>query len=42
MDLTDAQKKDMMSFVHDDGKGFVGIHAVLGWWDGLTLKPTPP
>jgi type 1 glutamine amidotransferase len=29
MDLTDEQKKDMMSFIHDDGKGFVGIHAAL-------------
>jgi type 1 glutamine amidotransferase len=29
MDLTDQQKKDMMSFIHDDGKGFVGIHAAL-------------
>jgi hypothetical protein len=23
------QKRDMMSFIHDDGKGFVGIHAAL-------------
>jgi uncharacterized protein len=29
MDLTDDQKKDIISFVHDDGKGFVGIHAAL-------------
>ena len=29
MDLTDDQKKDMMSFIHDDGKGFVGVHAAL-------------
>lgn len=29
MDLTDDQKKDLLSFVHDDGKGFVGIHAAL-------------
>jgi type 1 glutamine amidotransferase len=29
MDLTDEQKKDMMAFIHDDGKGFVGIHAAL-------------
>ncbi len=27
--LTDDQKRDMMSFIHDDGKGFVGIHAAL-------------
>jgi len=29
MDLTDDQKKDMLSFIHDEGKGFVGIHAAL-------------
>jgi type 1 glutamine amidotransferase len=29
LNLTDQQKKDMMSFIHDDGKGFVGIHAAL-------------
>ena len=29
LDLTDDQKRDMMSFIHDDGKGFVGIHAAL-------------
>lgn len=29
LDLTDQQKKDMMSFIHDDGKGFVGVHAAL-------------
>ena len=29
LDLTDQQKKDMLSFIHDDGKGFVGIHAAL-------------
>jgi type 1 glutamine amidotransferase len=27
--LDDQQKKDLLSFVHDDGKGFVGIHAAL-------------
>jgi uncharacterized protein len=27
--MDDQQKKDMMSFIHDDGKGFVGIHAAL-------------
>ncbi len=27
LDLTDDQKADMLSFVKDDGKGFVGIHA---------------
>jgi uncharacterized protein len=29
MDLTEAQKKDLLSTVHDDGKGFVGVHAAL-------------
>jgi hypothetical protein len=29
LELTDEQKKDILSFVHDDGKGFVGIHAAL-------------
>jgi type 1 glutamine amidotransferase len=29
MPLTDQQKKDLLSFVHDDGKGFVGVHAAL-------------
>jgi len=29
LDLTDDQKSDMMSFIKDDGKGFVGIHAAL-------------
>ncbi len=29
LNLTEEQKKDMLSFVHDDGKGFVGIHAAL-------------
>jgi len=29
LDLDDEQKKDMMSFLKDDGKGFVGIHAAL-------------
>jgi len=29
LDLDDNQKKDMMSFIKDDGKGFVGIHAAL-------------
>lgn len=27
MDLDDQQKADLLSFVHDDGRGFVGIHA---------------
>ena len=29
LDLDDAQKKDMMSFIKDEGKGFVGVHAAL-------------
>ena len=29
LDLTDDQKSDMMSFIKEDGKGFVGIHAAL-------------
>jgi hypothetical protein len=29
LDLTDEQKAALLSFVHDDGKGFVGIHAAL-------------
>ena len=29
LDLDDGQKNDMLSFIHDDGKGFVGIHAAL-------------
>ena len=29
MDLPDVQKHDMLAFIHDDGKGFVGVHAAL-------------
>jgi type 1 glutamine amidotransferase len=29
LDMDDSQKHDMMSFIKDDGKGFVGIHAAL-------------
>jgi uncharacterized protein len=29
MDLDDQQKHDLLAFVHDDGKGFVGVHAAL-------------
>lgn len=29
LNLTDDQKTDMMSFIKDDGKGFVGVHAAL-------------
>jgi len=27
LEMDDQQKADLMSFVHDDGKGFVGIHS---------------
>jgi type 1 glutamine amidotransferase len=27
--MDDDQKKDMMAFIHDEGKGFVGVHAAL-------------
>ena len=29
LDMSDSQKHDMLAFIHDDGKGFVGIHAAL-------------
>lgn len=29
LDLDDSQKKDMMSFIQEEGKGFVGIHAAM-------------
>ena len=29
MPLDDQQKRDLLAFVHDDGKGLVGIHAAL-------------
>jgi hypothetical protein len=29
LDLDDSQKNDMMSFIKDDGKGFVGVHSAL-------------
>ena len=29
LDMDDSQKKDLLSFVHDDAKGFVGIHAAM-------------
>ena len=35
LDLDANQKKDLLAFVHDEGKGFVGMHAALdtnyGW-----------
>lgn len=27
LEMDDQQKKDFLSFVHDDGKGFIGIHS---------------
>lgn len=29
LEMDDSQKADMMSFIKDDGKGFVGIHAAM-------------
>jgi uncharacterized protein len=29
LDLDASQKQDFLSFIHEDGKGFVGIHAAL-------------
>jgi type 1 glutamine amidotransferase len=29
LEMTPAQKQDLMAFIKDDGKGFVGIHAAL-------------
>src|SRR5579872_338943 len=29
LELTDQQKADLLSFIHDDGKGFVGIHTAI-------------
>ena len=29
LDLDDSQKADMLSFIKEDGKGFIGIHAAL-------------
>src|SRR5438067_8059072 len=35
LDMDDSQKADLLSFVHDDGKGFIGIHSAaitfIGW-----------
>jgi uncharacterized protein len=27
LDMDDSQKADLMSFIHEDGKGFIGIHS---------------
>ena len=29
LEMDAGQKQDMLSFIHDDGKGFVGIHAAM-------------
>jgi uncharacterized protein len=29
LDMDDDQKKDLLAFVHDDGKGFVGVHSAI-------------
>src|ERR1039458_4236704 len=29
LEMDDSQKADMMSFIKEDGKGFVGIHAAM-------------
>jgi uncharacterized protein len=29
LDMDDSQKQDLMSFIKEDGKGFVGVHAAL-------------
>ncbi len=28
-ELSDSQKQDLLSFVHEDGKGFVGAHSAI-------------
>jgi type 1 glutamine amidotransferase len=37
LDMDDSQKADLLSFVRDDGKGFIGVHSAaitfLGWRD---------
>lgn len=29
LELTDQQKADLLSFIHDDGKGFIGCHTAI-------------
>jgi type 1 glutamine amidotransferase len=29
LDMNDQQKQDLLSFVHDDGKGFIGVHSAI-------------
>jgi type 1 glutamine amidotransferase len=40
MDLDDSQRDDLLSFVREDGRGFVGVHASADSnykWDGYNL-----
>jgi type 1 glutamine amidotransferase len=34
LDMDDSQKADFLSFIHDDGKGFIGIHSAAITFDG--------
>jgi type 1 glutamine amidotransferase len=29
LEMDDQQKKDLLSFVHEDGKGFIGVHSAI-------------
>jgi uncharacterized protein len=29
LDMNEQQKKDLLSFVHEDGKGFIGVHSAI-------------
>ncbi len=29
LDMNEQQKKDLLAFVHDDGKGFIGVHSAI-------------
>ena len=29
LDMDEQQKKDLLSFVHEDGKGFIGVHSAI-------------
>jgi type 1 glutamine amidotransferase len=34
LEMDDQQKADFLSFIHDDGKGFIGVHsATITWTD---------
>jgi len=32
LEMDEQQKKDFLSFIHDDGKGFVGVHSAAITW----------